>query len=290
MRIRGFIHSFDLDNQIITIKYNNSIKRFYFQKSLFKNFKKFLSDREIIDLVSYDEEMNHGGIVAYQVMYVIELLMVLPKHNKIFYNKQNLNKEVKEFFNSLNYKLFIDTEMTMPNYYNDSAFIPELIQAGFFVENKKGEIVEKYNFHIRPTKAKFINSRTKKFLHLTSAVKKDEVSYYKFYNKFKSLLNKYKPAVITFGKNDKLFLESSYKTNNLPNLSFITRFVNLSHIIKNYFELKNDPGLFSLYEHYYSVKENQSHDALEDAEVTKKVYDAFIKDIESGNTKFKNEE
>lgn len=290
MRIRGFIHNFDLDNQTITIKYHNSIKKFYFQKSLFKNFKKFLSDKEIIDLVSYDEETNHSGVYAYQVMYVIELQIILPKHNKIFYDKRSLNKEVNEFFDSLNYKLFIDTEMTMPNYYNDQAFIPELIQAGFFVENKAGEIIEKYNYHIRPTKAKFINARTKKFLHLTSAVKKDEISYYKFYNKFKALLNKYKPAVITFGKNDKLFLESSYKVNNLPNLSFMTRFVNLSHIIKNYYELKNDPGLFSLYEYYYGIKDTQHHDALEDAEVTKKVYDAFIKDLKNNITNLNIEE
>ena len=284
MRIRGFIHSYDLNNQLITIKYHNSIKMFYFQKSLFRSFKRFLSEREVIDLVSYDEETIHQGFLAYQVMYVIELSMILPHHNKVFYDKKDLNSQMYDFFKSINYKLFIDTEMTMPNYYNDPGFVPELIQAGFFVENRNGEIVEKYNYHIRPTKAKFINARTKKFLHLTSSVKKDEISYYKFYNKFKALLNKYKPAVITFGKNDKLFLESSYKLNNLPNLSFMTRFVNLSHIIKNYYELKNDPGLFNLYEHYYGIDENQSHDALEDAEVLKKVYDSFLKDLSNGGT------
>ena len=234
--------------------------------------------------MSYDEETIHQGFLAYQVMYVIELSMILPHHNKVFYDKKDLNSQMYDFFKSINYKLFIDTEMTMPNYYNDPGFVPELIQAGFFVENRNGEIVEKYNYHIRPTKAKFINARTKKFLHLTSSVKKDEISYYKFYNKFKALLNKYKPAVITFGKNDKLFLESSYKLNNLPNLSFMTRFVNLSHIIKNYYELKNDPGLFNLYEHYYGIDENQSHDALEDAEVLKKVYDSFLKDLSNGGT------
>ena len=279
MRIKGFIHSYSEENQTITIKYNRNLKTFYFQRSLFKKFKKFLSLHEIIDLVSYDEETIHNGISAFQVMYVVELSLILPKKNKVFYDKSYLNKSMLDFFKGINNKLFIDIEMTMPNYNSNGNFVPELIQAGFFLVNKNDEIVEAYNYHVRPTLAKYLNKRTKKFLHLEHS-KYEEVSYYKFYNKFKTLLNKYKPAVITFGKNDKLFLESSYKLNNLPSLTFISRFVNLSHMIKNYYELKNDPGLFSLYEKYYGQTYDQEHDAYEDALVTKKVYDAFIKDLE----------
>jgi sporulation inhibitor KapD len=284
LRIKGLIHSFNANNQTITIKYNKSLKTFYFQRGLFKKFKRFLSSHEIIDLVSYDEETLHNGVNAYQVMYVVELTLILPKKNKTFYDKSYLNKSMLEFFKGINNKLFIDIEMTMPNYNSNGNFTPELIQAGFFLVNKNDEIVEKYNYHVRPTKAKYLNKRTKKFLHLEKN-NNEEVSYYKFYNKFKALLNKYKPAVITFGKNDKLFLESSYKLNNLPSLTFISRFVNLSHIIKNYYELKNDPGLFNLYESYYGTSFDQDHDAYEDAVVTKKVYDAFLLDLENGNYK-----
>lgn len=281
MRVRGFIHSFDNDNQIITLKFNNGLKNYYFQKSLYKKFKRFLSLNEVIDLVAYDDESLHNGVFSYQVMYVVELVLILPKKNKVFYDKSYLNNSMLDFFKSINNKLFIDLEMTMPNYNSTGDFTPELIQAGFFVVNKDNQIIEQYNYHIRPTVSKYLNKRTKKFLHLDNS-SFDEVSYYKFYNKFKALLNKYKPAVITFGKNDKLFLESSYKLNNLPSLTFISRFVNLSHIIKNYYELKNDPGLFSLYEKYYGINREQPHDALDDARVTQKVYDAFIKDLESG--------
>ncbi len=279
MKIRGLIHKIDDKAQIIQIKQNRTLKTFYFQRSLYKKFKRFLSDNEVIELVSYDSEIIRNKIACYQVMYICEIILLLPKKNKVLYDKSYLNLSMYNFFKSLNYKLFIDIEMTMPDYNGEKNFRAELIQAAFFVINKDGEEVERYNFHCIPTKKRHINSRTKKFLHIDSD---GEVSYYKFYNKFKAVLNKYKPAVITFGKNDKLYLESSYKTNNLPSLTFLTRFVNLLSIIRSHYELKNDPGLFALYEHYYGVKEEQAHDALEDATVTRLVYDAFVKELEDG--------
>ncbi len=277
MKIRGLIYKNDSHNQIIQIKQNGYLKNFYFQKSQYKKFKRFLEEGVIIELVSYDSEIIHSRISCFQVMYICEIVAILPKQNKVLYDKKYLNKSMYDFFKNLNNKLFIDIEMTMPSYNGEKNFKAELIQAAFFVINKNGEEIERYNFHCIPTKKRHINTRTKKFLHLDSD---GNVSYYKFYNKFKALLNKYKPAVITFGKNDKLYLESSYKTNNLPSLTFLTRFVNLSSIIKSYYELKYDPGLFALYEKYYGIKEPQAHDALEDAEVTKLVYDAFVKELE----------
>lgn len=279
MKIRGLIHKIDRDKQIIQIKDKKNLKTFYFERSLFKKFKKFLSLNEIIELVSYDEETIRNNISCFQVMYICEVELILPKKNKILYDKSYINKSMYDFFKSLNNKLFIDIEMTMPKYNGEKNFKAELIQAGFFVINKNGVEVERYNYHVIPTKSRVINDRTKKFLHLTDC--ENSVSYYKFYNKFKTMLNRYRPAVITFGKNDKLYLESSYKTNNLPSLTFMSRFVNLSSIIKSYYELKNDPGLFALYEHYYGIQENQAHDAMEDADVLKLVYEAFIKELEN---------
>ncbi|OQX93721.1 MAG: hypothetical protein B6I17_01525, partial [Tenericutes bacterium 4572_104] len=45
---------------------------------------------------------------------------------------------------------------------------------------------------------------------------------------------------------------------------------------KNYFGLKNDMGLFNAYNIYSEIDlNNQKHDAMEDALVTKKVFDYF---------------
>lgn len=278
MRIRGLIYSFDLNRQTITIKYKKRLESFYFQRGLFKNFKSFLTTGEIIDLFCYDEKVIKNKQYVYQVMYINELTLITRNSKRVFYDKKLIKQSIKKFFKGLNYKLFIDTEMTMPGYRNEN-FLAELIQAGFFIVDKNNNIVEEYNFHIRPSVAKYINKRTKEFLHLSSNIKKEEVSYYKFYNKFKSVINKYKPAIITFGKNDKLYLESSFKVNNLPILPNL-RFVNLAHIIKNYYNLQFDPGLFNLYEKFYNENRIQTHDALDDALVLKDVYDAFLNDIE----------
>jgi len=64
-----------------------------------------------------------------------------------------------------------------------------------------------------------------------------------------------------------------------PSLVKKTRFVNLCQLIKTYYELKNDPGLFKLYGIYYEFESDQLHDALTDSIVTKKVFEAFKKDI-----------
>lgn len=169
--------------------------------------------------------------------------------------------------------------MTMPGFNPNPDFVPEIIQAGFFIVDKKGDIVEKYNYHIRPTKIHRINRRTRDFLHIEGSVVKDAISYYKFYNKLKQTLIKYHPAILTFGKNDRLFLERSYIVNSLPSLNYISRFINLSQLIKNYYELKVDPGLFSLYEEYTGIRNLQTHDALEDALVTFDVYNFFVADM-----------
>ena len=58
----------------------------------------------------------------------------------------------------------------------------------------------------------------------------------------------------------------------------------MSQLIKNYYELKVDPGLFSLYEEYTGIRNLQTHDALEDALVTFDVYNFFVADMKKEMT------
>ena len=280
MEIKGIIYNVDVKHKTISIKFNNHLKFFYFQNNLMKRFKKYLYKGNCITLVCEDSKEDRGGYSSNQVIYVVEVFVPTKNGKKVLYNKDELNRSLLSFFESLEYKMFLDIEMTMPNYSQSNDFIPEIIQAGYFIVDKSGNIVETENFYIRPTKSYHINKRTRDFLHIDNkTISKQAVSYYKFYNKFKSVLNKYRPAILTFGKNDKLFIERSYTINELPSLSFMSRFVNLSQLIKNFYELRNDPGLFSLYEQYTGNPDYQAHDALEDAKVTYTVYQNFIKDI-----------
>lgn len=279
MEIKGVIHSVDVKAKIIAIRKNRGLKYFYFQNNLMKRFKKYLYKGNFIRLVAEDNTEARTKTYSHLVIYVTEIFIPTRYGAKYLYDKKNLNRSLIEFFDSLDYKLFLDIEMTMPGFNPNPDFVPEIIQAGFFIVDKGGTIVEKYNYHIRPTKIHRINRRTRDFLHIDGSIVKDAISYYKFYNKFKQILLKYHPAILTFGKNDRLFLERSYVVNELPSLNYISRFINLSQLIKNYYELKVDPGLFSLYEEYTGIKNLQTHDALEDALVTFDVYNFFVADM-----------
>lgn len=283
MEIKGAIYSVDIKSKTIAIIKNHKLKFFYFQNNLMKRFKKYLYKGNFIKLVAEDTIEDRTNSNSHLVIYVSEIFIPTKYGVKYLYDKKILNKSLIEFFDSLDYKLFLDIEMTMPGFNPNPDFVPEIIQAGFFIVDKAGNIVEKYNYHVRPTKFHRINRRTRNFLHIDGAVVKNAISYYKFYNKFKQILLKYHPAILTFGKNDRLFLERSYVVNSLPSLRYISRFINLSQLIKNYYELKVDPGLFSLYEEYTGIRNLQTHDALEDALVTFDVYNFFIADMKKNS-------
>mgnify|MGYP000734528594 FL=1 len=283
MEIKGAIYSVDIKSKTIAIIKNHKLKFFYFQNNLMKRFKKYLYKGNFIKLVAEDTIEDRTNSNSHLVIYVSEIFIPTKYGVKYLYDKKILNKSLIEFFDSLDYKLFLDIEMTMPGFNPNPDFVPEIIQAGFFIVDKAGNIVEKYNYHVRPTKFHRINRRTRNFLHIDGAVVKNAISYYKFYNKFKQILLKYHPAILTFGKNDRLFLERSYVVNSLPSLRYMSRFINLSQLIKNYYELKVDPGLFSLYEEYTGIRNLQTHDALEDALVTFDVYNFFIADMKKNS-------
>ena len=99
-----------------------------------------------------------------------------------------------------------------------------------------------------------------------------------FYKDFKKVIKKYNPAIIVWGRNDFLALNQAYSINHLPSLALKTRYINLLKLHKNYFNLKNDLGLFNALNLYESFDEIQSHNAYEDAEVTKKIFYGF-KDV-----------
>jgi sporulation inhibitor KapD len=100
------------------------------------------------------------------------------------------------------------------------------------------------------------------------------ITFKEFYNEFKMLCEKYNPYVVVWGKSDITSLKKTCQINNVPELNL--RFVNLLQLHTNYDNLKNSPGLFSMWEAYNNTKlPEQRHDSLEDAMVTKDVFFKF---------------
>ncbi|MBU1020659.1 MAG: hypothetical protein KJ847_05540, partial [Firmicutes bacterium] len=122
-----------------------------------------------------------------------------------------------------------------------------------------------------------LTKRTLKFLKITQEEIDNGIDYIDFYNHFKYLIDEYNPAIIVWGRNDFLALRDSYKINKVPNLHSKTRYINLLKMHKNYYNLRNDLGLFNALKLYTREETVQTHNALEDAIVTYEIFKGFKK-------------
>jgi len=277
--IKGTIHVVDLKHKLIGIMQYRKIKYFYFNNSQMNIFKRYLYVGNVIELDYQEDSIKiKNKIACFNVSYVDKLFAVGVRKT-IYYDKSYLNKSLSSFLKTLGNYMVLDLEMTMPGFGSKGkSFRAELIQAGFILVDASGDEILRYNKYVKPTIAKTINGRAEKFLGIKQAdFDLKAISYNEFYEEFKEICENYNPAVIVFGKNDSLVLNDSFVVNNKPNLNI--RYVNICSLIKGYYELKNDPGLFRLYETYYEVDDNQVHDALDDAETTLLVYKAFLDEV-----------
>jgi len=282
LRIRGLIHMIELDNKIIGIKKYKKIEFFYFQNSQMNVFKRYLYVGNWIDL-EYDEEKTtrRGPYLAYVISFVNRLEAEGLYDHIVYYDKKDITSSLYDFLGSLDNTMFLDLEMTMPPYnFKGKGFRTEVIQAGFIIFDKNGEELMRYRNFIEPMITKTLSKRAEKFLGITNEeFIENQIPYLTFYNDFKEIIEKYNPAIVVYGKNDILVLNDSYLLHNVPSLKDQTRYVNLCQLIKSHYELRNDPGLFKLFQIYYDNEDIQVHDAFNDSEVTAKVFEAFREDI-----------
>ncbi len=282
MRIRGMIHMIELNNKIIGIKSYKHIKFFYFQNGQMSTFKKYLYQDNWIDL-EYNPKniIRKGQYLAYKIDYIFKIEAPGIFDKIVYYDKNLISKSLSLFLDSLDNTMFLDLEMTMPSFnFKGKDYKTEIVQAGLEVCDKEFNVLYKYSNYIMPKYSKTLSDRATDFLKITNEeFKTKAIPYDTFYNEFNQILSNYNPVIITYGKNDQIVLNNSYEINVVPSLSRKTRFVNLCQLIKSYYELKNDPGLFKLYGIYYEFESDQLHDALTDSIVTKKVFEAFKKDI-----------
>ena len=246
-------------------------------------FKRYLYQGNWIDL-EYDDShtVRKGTYSAYVISYLYRIEALGKLDHVIYYDKLMINKSLSKFLNNLDNMMFLDLEMTMPSYsFRGKGFKTELIQAGLVVVDKHGKELYRYSEYVKPTLTNHLTKRVEDFLGITSQeFYKKAIDYQVFYNDFKGILDKYKPTIVVFGRNDILVLNESYTINGCKSLKTKTRFVNLCQLVKSYYELRNDPGLFKLYKIYYDISDVQIHDAFDDCEATKQVFLAFREDTE----------
>ena len=273
----------ELDQKVIGIKTYKKIEFFYFYNSQMNTFKRYLYQDNFIDIVYDDEKLQKKGrFLAHPISYINQISALGKNDIKIYYDKATVSKSLYSVLNSLDYLMFLDLEMTMPSYqYSGKGYVTEMIQAGFIVCDSNLNEIYRYNKYNKPKINTNLSNRTIEFLKVDiNDFNNNAISYDEFYDEFNSIIYKYHPAIIVYGRNDQLVLSNSYKINNKPSLDSKCRFINLCQLLKNFYELKNDPGLFKVCNTYLGEKDNQIHDALDDSEATKEVFNAFRNDIE----------
>lgn len=290
MRYVGIIHNSYLKyEKYISVKINKKVIYFYLQNNLMKKFKKYLYKGRF---VSFEYDIDRFKIINNKKCYLINFFIYIRKnskyHDDIYYDLEIIRDGIRNLILSLDNKMFLDLEMSMADYDMPADFTPELLQAGLVIINKNNKIIYKNNYHIKPSKYP-LSRRTKNFLSLWDKDMSNWINYEVFYNEFKEIIKKYNPIILTWGKNDALFLKQSYETNNLASLDKNCKFINLLQLVKNYYNLKNEIGLFKALKFFTNQEcDKQIHDALEDAIVTYKVFEGFkdvilSKDMEEEN-------
>ena len=278
MKKVGIIHSIDLDNRLIAMKNKNKIEYFYLQNGLLKKFQRYLTTSTFIEFDYNDKLDKCANVLAYKVNFFIRIFRKVGFRREVFYDLSVIRSGVKDLLTNLDNIMFLDLEMTMQSFDSPKDFKSEIIQAGYLITDKYGNDLERKNYYIKPTLFPKLNKRTIKFLSIDDEVINNEgISFNKFYDEFKDVLIKYNnPSIIVWGKNDILALKSCYEINDLaphtPNC------INLLQVHKNYFNLKNDLGLFNAYKNYTGKDLDQEHDALVDAFMTKNVFFEFKKE------------
>lgn len=277
MIISGRIKSIDEEKRIVTIEYKGRMYACYFQRALMTHISRYLHTNRYIQLVVGDTPRMVQGVKAYTVDYVKRIMQIRYRKNIVYYDENTIKKGTKSLLNNLEYKMFLDLEMSMHPYRKDPKFVQEIIQVGYILVDSKGETIATYNEIIKPTIHHKLSKRTLKFLEITQEDVDKGLPFSDFYQHFSALVDTYDPAIIVWGKNDFLALREGYQVNNLPTLKDQTRYINILKIIKNYFHLRNDIGLFNALELFHGTALDQSHNAYEDAYATMQIFNQFLK-------------
>lgn len=282
--VYGKLHGMDEKKRIIAIKDKQKIRFYYMAKAMFQNFMLYFKDGIYIFMTVDQTKRKYRGLTVQNVENIEKLISPHGKHPKIYYDISMIKSSIRKIVHEKKPHLFLDFEMSMPPFRNYQNFVSEIIQVGMVLTNEHNEIIETHRMYIKPILSKEISDRTQKFLHITQSDIDSGVEYKQFHDTLKQIQMKYRPQIYVWGQNDQIELRKMGQIHNLPDLTKNTQIIDLLKLHKTYFGLKNDLGLFNAYKTYYQIDlSDQMHDALEDAMMTKKVFDSFQEIVKESN-------
>ena len=275
-KISGRIRNVNLEDRTFEILKRNKIEYFYLTRSQLQKFKNYLQVGFFVQLEYSEIKEKKGNVLAYPVIGFTKLISITRNKRTVYFDMETIKSGVKHVLNKPGYKMFIDLEFTMPPYNPTDEFESEIVEYGFIIEDEDGIVVHEASSLIKVNDKNGVSDRTLDFLNLTNEELKNSCEIKEFYDALKEALDEYHPIIMVWGTNDIQMLNSFYKLNNFEPLTNRASFINLMQLMKNYFGLKSDVGLFKALEYFDKTFDKvQSHDALTDSLITSQVYNYF---------------
>lgn len=280
MRIYGKVVNVIPRHRIIKLLCHDKIKYLYFQRKDFHDFGPYFFDKPYLFVEINEEKKKIDRYMVNQVVMFYRIVQpsiyTSTRPRSIYFDMETIKKGVKKLINKPHNKMFIDLEFTMPFEYQTFSHVAEIIQYGMIVEDKKGNVIFSDCSLVKPSRPYRLNKPTLNFLSLKRDDFNDACQYIDFYNKLKMCMKEYKPKVYVWGSNDIIEIDRSFRINKVKPIDVKKNHINLMHLIKNYYNIKDEIGLFYAYEKLSNSKmPKQKHDALEDAEITKEIFYLF---------------
>ncbi len=280
--IWGKIRTIDLDERIFEIKIKNKIEFFYFSRSQYKKFKPYLHEGLYVTFLCEDDVKKRNRHMTKEVVSFTKLLQPTSKGIKTYFDIDMIKKGVNKLLSKDTYRMFLDLEFTMPSYsyIHGSGFKPEIIQYGIYLEDPSGKLVLTEHDNVLPIDKKSLTDRMYEFLNLTENDFKHAKTFNQFYRVLQDIMSYYQPIVYVWGKNDMYVIDSSCDLHHKPKILERRQVVNLMQVIKNYYSIKSDIGLFNSYGLFGKVPPIvQDHDSLNDAVATSEIFHLFLEEI-----------
>ncbi len=277
-KISGRIRNVNLEERTFEILKRNKIEYFYLTRSQLLKFKNYLHPGFFVQLEYNEQKEKKGKVNSYPVIGFTKLIGISRNKRVVYFDMDTIKKGVVQVLNRYGYKMFIDLEFSMPPYNSKGHFNSEIVEYGFTIEDEQGIVVYEASSMVKINDPDGISDRTLDFLNIKKEEYNNAVEIKEFYDTLKQTIEEYNPVILVWGTNDIQMLNNFYTINNFEPLTTRASFINLMQLLKNYFGLKSDVGLFKALEYFdKDFSKEQSHDALTDALVTSQVYHYFKK-------------
>lgn len=283
MKIYGRVTKINVKDRIIGVLAETQLVYIHMTNRVLKEFKPYLAKKPMVILEVSEEKVVVDNISCFNLEYFTKIMIPSGKYTKVYYDINDIKNNVKSLVNSLNYKMFLDLEFSWPIPY--SHMPAEIVQYGYVIEDKDGNVIEKSSSLVRPLRNTSLNKGTLEFLHHEYSDFDNACPYIEFYQLLEQKIRDYDVKIIAWGRNDIIALEQSFKINHLHPLDVRNRYINLMQVMKNYYSFKKEMGLFATYQELtHGEDQEQAHDAMEDAMIAKEIFDIFKTNINSENT------